>query len=71
MRPRNGEAARRVSGPVRQPYNAIISDARRAGAKSLVDIAANLTERGVPTPSGTGHVWHARQVSRLIEQAAA
>jgi hypothetical protein len=47
------------------PYDVFISDARSCGAKSLTDIAAYLTARRIPTPSGCGHSWHAKQVSRL------
>ncbi|WP_245818323.1 recombinase family protein [Muricoccus roseus] len=46
------------------PY---IEAAQRAGATSLRQIAEALTARGVRPPSG-GEVWHAKQVSRLLQQ---
>lgn len=47
---------------------AAIEEARQAGAGSLRQIAAALTERGVPTPSGEG-AWTATAVRRVIARA--
>lgn len=47
---------------------AAIEEVRRAGAVSLRQIAAALTERGVPTPSGEG-AWTATTVRRVIARA--
>jgi DNA invertase Pin-like site-specific DNA recombinase len=44
------------------PY---IVAAQQAGAKSLRQIAAALTNRGIQPPSG-GDVWHAQQVRRIV-----
>jgi hypothetical protein len=45
-----------------------IDVARNAGAKTLREIAAALTERGIKPPNGGG-AWHASQVKRVIEKA--
>lgn len=47
---------------------AAIEEAQQAGAVSLRQIAAALTERGVPTPSGEG-AWTATAVRRVIARA--
>ncbi|MBP0492859.1 recombinase family protein [Pararoseomonas indoligenes] len=47
-----------------------IEAAQRAGASSLRQVAEALTARGVRPPSG-GEVWHAKQVSRLLQQRKA
>ena len=49
------------------PY---VEQARRAGATSLDQIAAALTARGVPTPSGVGQ-WHRASVRRLVAYGVA
>ena len=49
-----------------EPYDQHIAAAKVAGARSYSDIAAHLTARRVPTPRGSGHQWHAKQVSRLL-----
>jgi hypothetical protein len=46
-----------------RPY---IEQARRAGARTLRELAAALTARGIPTPSGTGRAWRAEQVRRAL-----
>jgi DNA invertase Pin-like site-specific DNA recombinase len=56
-----GQAADRAAFRVA----AAIEEARQAGAVSLRQIAAGLTERGVPTPSGEG-AWTATAVRRVI-----
>jgi hypothetical protein len=43
-------------------------EARQAGAGSLREIAAALTERGVPMPSGEG-AWTATAVRRVLARA--
>lgn len=48
------------------PY---VEQARQAGATSLHQIAAALTARGVPTPSGAGQ-WHRASVRRVVAYAA-
>ena len=53
-------AAFRVMGAIRE--------AREAGATSLHQIAAALTARGVPTPSGSG-AWTATAVRRVLARA--
>ncbi len=53
-------AAFRVMGAIRE--------AREAGATSLHQIAAALTARGVPTPSGSGE-WTATAIRRVIARA--
>jgi DNA invertase Pin-like site-specific DNA recombinase len=47
------------------PY---IEAARRAGACSLRQLAAALTARGVPPPSG-GEAWNPEQIRRLLKAA--
>jgi hypothetical protein len=42
-----------------------VKSLQAAGITSLVGIAAALTARGIPTPSGRG-AWHAFQVSRVL-----
>jgi DNA invertase Pin-like site-specific DNA recombinase len=49
------------------PY---IEAARRAGCKSLGELAQALTARGIRTPAG-GQEWHAFQVARILERARA
>lgn len=44
------------------PY---VEAARRAGAKTLRELAAALTARGVPAPAG-GRAWHPMQVKRVV-----
>ena len=43
-----------------------IEQARRAGARTLQQLAAALEARGVPTPSGKGARWHPVQVARVM-----
>ncbi len=45
------------------PY---VEAARRAGAKTLRELAAALTARGVPAPAG-GRAWHPMQVKRVVD----
>lgn len=45
------------------PY---VEAARRAGAKTLRELAAALTSRGVPAPAG-GRAWHPMQVKRVVD----
>ncbi|SDB73998.1 recombinase family protein [Belnapia rosea] len=45
------------------PY---VEAARRAGAKTLRELAMALTARGVPAPAG-GLAWHPMQVKRVID----
>ncbi len=47
------------------PY---IEEARRAGARTLRELAAALSVRGVPAPAG-GATWHPMQVRRIINAA--
>lgn len=60
-------AAARVQAADRAAFRvaSAIDEARQAGAVSLRQIAAALTERGVPTPSGEG-AWTATAVRRVI-----
>ena len=44
------------------PY---LDAARRAGARTLAELAEALTNRGVPTPAGKG-AWHPEQVRRVL-----
>ena len=44
------------------PY---VEAARRAGARTLAEVAEALTNRGVPTPAGQGS-WHPEQVRRVL-----
>ena len=48
----------------------IIRQEQAAGATSLGQIAAALTARGIPTPSGSG-VWHRATVQRVLARAEA
>lgn len=48
--------------------SAAIGEAQQAGATSLRQIAATLTERGIATPSGEG-AWTATAVRRVIARA--
>jgi DNA invertase Pin-like site-specific DNA recombinase len=48
----------------------LIEQARAAGVYTLAGIAAALTARGVPSPSGNG-AWHPTTVARVIERAKA
>ena len=48
------------------PY---VEQARRAGATTLRELAAALTARGIPTPSGNGRAWRAEQVRRALGRA--
>jgi DNA invertase Pin-like site-specific DNA recombinase len=45
------------------PY---VEAAQRAGARTLRELAAALTARGVPAPAG-GRAWHPMQVKRVVE----
>jgi hypothetical protein len=47
----------------------IIAELQAAGITSLNGIAAALTERGIPTPAGSGH-WYASQVARVLRRLA-
>ena len=47
----------------------LIEQVRRAGVTSCAQIAAALTARGVPTPSGRG-AWHPATVRRVLGRAA-
>lgn len=47
-----------------------IAELRATGAISLGQLAAALTERGIPTAKG-GSQWNATQVARVIRQASA
>ena len=47
----------------------IIAAIRADGASSLATIAAALTARGVPSPSGRG-CWHAASVQRVLQRLA-
>jgi DNA invertase Pin-like site-specific DNA recombinase/predicted DNA-binding WGR domain protein len=49
------------------PY---LEQAKRAGARTLRELAAALAARGVPAPAG-GHAWHPQQVRRVLAAAAA
>ncbi len=49
------------------PY---LEQAKRAGARTLRELAAALAARGVPAPAG-GHAWHPQQVRRVLAVAAA
>jgi Recombinase len=46
----------------------VIADIQAAGVTSLSGIARALQARGIKTPGGK-EVWHARQVSRLLEDS--
>jgi hypothetical protein len=46
----------------------VIMDIKAAGAKTLRSIAAQLNERGIPTPTEKGE-WSAVQVSRVLAYA--
>lgn len=48
--------------------SAVIQEIRQAGAVSLRQIAARLSERGIATPSGEG-VWTATAVRRVMARA--
>ena len=45
----------------------IISEAQKAGATSLREIAAALNARGIPT--ARGGQWHAKSVANILERA--
>lgn len=45
------------------PY---VEAARRAGCRTLREVAAALTARGVPAPAG-GRSWHPMQVKRVVD----
>jgi hypothetical protein len=45
-----------------------IRELQAAGVTSLRAIAAELTQRGIPTPRGTG-AWQAVQVQRVLDRA--
>ena len=47
----------------------VVAAIRTAGASSLREIAAGLTERDIPTPRGAG-AWSAMQVSRVLARIA-
>ena len=47
------------------PY---IDAARRAGARTLHELAEALTNRGVPTPAGKGD-WRPEQIRRVLAAA--
>lgn len=74
--PPDAKAGARASAAVRSQaadraafrIAAAIEEARQAGAVSLRHIAAALTERGIPTPSGEGR-WTATAVRRVIARA--
>jgi DNA invertase Pin-like site-specific DNA recombinase len=55
--------ASRVRAADVMPY---VEAARRAGARTLRELAAALTSRGVPAPAG-GRAWHPMQVKRVID----
>ena len=64
-----GQAARSAKARTRAAdLDPIIADIRSNGAVSLRQIAAELNERGIPTPRGGS--WNAVQVQRVIKQAA-
>ena len=64
-----GQAARSAKARTRAAdLDPIIADIRSKGAVSLRQIAAELNERGIPTPRGSS--WNAVQVQRVIKQAA-
>lgn len=64
------EAVRAKAAQKAEDIAPIIHAIRKAGAVSLREIAAALTERGIPQPSGNMGAWSAVQVSRVIERAA-
>lgn len=74
---RNGEAGRAAAQASRTRRAAdrardllpVIADLRRQGAASLGQIAAGLTERGIP--AARGGRWSAVQVSRVLAHTAA
>jgi Recombinase len=45
----------------------MVKELQAAGVTSLKGIAAALTERGIPTPAGSGR-WYAAQVSRVLKR---
>lgn len=49
----------------------VVAEIRAAGVRTLEGVARALTARGVPTPGGRGHAWHAVQVARIERAAAA
>lgn len=57
------EAARARTADI-LPY---IDAARRAGARTLRELAAALTARGVPPPRGERCAWHPMQVKRVVD----
>jgi hypothetical protein len=46
----------------------IIAEIRAAGATTLRDIAAELSQRGIPTPRGTTGSWSRAQVNRVMSR---
>jgi hypothetical protein len=49
------------------PIKMVIADIEAAGVTSLSGIARALQARGIKTRAGKD-LWHARQVSRLLEE---
>jgi len=64
----SGEARAKAADRAAFRVSAAIQEAREAGATSLHRIAAALTDRGIPTPSGSG-AWTATAVRRVIARA--
>jgi DNA invertase Pin-like site-specific DNA recombinase len=60
------EAGARQKAAAVLPY---IAAARKAGARTLAELAEALEARGVATPSGRGR-WHPTQVSRVLAYSA-